>query len=203
VSVERFVRAQLVEMPWKNGGGLTREIVCRPAGTGLDRFDWRVSVAEISASGSFSIFDGIDRVIMLLDGNGVELHSADGSITQRLSEPLAPFAFSGDVAIDASLIAGASSDFNIMTRRATTRSEVQILEASRDLAPSRAGLLLAVRGAWQAQVRGDASVRAVDHLAPGDGLWWDDESLGWHLTTSDPHAALIAVSISAANGRAR
>jgi environmental stress-induced protein Ves len=197
VPVERFTRARLAAAPWKNGGGLTREIVCRPAGSDMDRFDWRVSIAEVSADGAFSVFDGIDRVIMLLEGNGVELRSADGSIDRRLSEPLAPFAFSGDASISASLIDGPSSDFNVMTRRATTCSAIQILGMPGKVAPAPGGVLLAMRGAWRVQEASDGDGNVVEHLQPGEGLWWHDEPREWNVATSDAGAALIAVRISA------
>ncbi|MEO8119861.1 MAG: HutD family protein, partial [Rhodoferax sp.] len=88
-------------MPWKNGGGSTREIVCQPPGADMDNFDWRVSIATIAANGPFSVFVGVDRVIMLLDGAGVRLHAAD--IDHKLDTPGAPFAFAGDVALDCEL----------------------------------------------------------------------------------------------------
>ncbi len=62
----RFDRATLPATPWKNGGGVTREIVCQPPGAGLAAFDWRVSIATIASDGPFSLFAGIDRVITLL-----------------------------------------------------------------------------------------------------------------------------------------
>ncbi len=39
-------------MPWKNGGGSTEEI-SRDAGTGLDGFGWRLSIADIGESAVF------------------------------------------------------------------------------------------------------------------------------------------------------
>ena len=38
--VVRFERSALPAQPCKNGGGVTREIVCMPPGTGLGQFDW-------------------------------------------------------------------------------------------------------------------------------------------------------------------
>src|SRR5258706_8972671 len=51
--------------PWRNGGGLTRELLAWP-----DRSDWivRISVAEILASGPFSEFPGVDRWFAVLHG---------------------------------------------------------------------------------------------------------------------------------------
>ncbi len=52
-------------MPWKNGGGSTEEIT-RDAGVGLDGFGWRLSIADIEASGGFSVFAGYQRIITVL-----------------------------------------------------------------------------------------------------------------------------------------
>lgn len=58
---------------WRNGGGETREIVSFPPRS--EPFSWRASIASIAASGAFSFFPGVDRVITLLNGEGVELAS--------------------------------------------------------------------------------------------------------------------------------
>ena len=99
-------------MPWKNGGGVTREIVCLPPGAGMNDFDWRVSIAHIASDGPFSAFPGIDRVITLLSGGGVHLLGDDGQVDHPLDTPLAPFAFAGEAAIHAHLLAGDCHDFN-------------------------------------------------------------------------------------------
>ena len=39
--LHRFALADLSASTWKNGGGSTREIVCRPPGAGMGGFDWR------------------------------------------------------------------------------------------------------------------------------------------------------------------
>ena len=79
-----FSSQALPATPWKNGGGTTQEVVCWPQGAGLDSFEWRISIAHIAQSGPFSAFAGIDRVITLLSGDGVHLHSPDGAINHRV-----------------------------------------------------------------------------------------------------------------------
>lgn len=184
---QRFELAALAAVPWKNGGGLTREIVCRPAGAGIEAFDWRVSIATIDAPGPFSAFDGIDRVIVLLDGAGVRLHAPGSGIDHRLDAPLAPFAFAGEAALACELLGGASTDFNLMTRRARCRAEVRVLSGATALRFGDAGLLFAVRGHWR--VAGD------QRLAPGCGLWWDGAIYGGHVEPEAPDSAMIAVRI--------
>ena len=168
MSATRFALADIVPTPWKNGGGATREIACWPAGTGLDSFDWRISVATIAADGAFSVFSGIDRSITLLSGDGVLLHGEHG--THRLDQPLVPFAFAGETPIRATLLGGASEDFNVMTRRGRCRADVKVWRYAVDgpSTPPHAALLLAVQGDWRCAVAGDAPTL----LTPGSGLWW-------------------------------
>lgn len=168
MSATRFALADIVPTPWKNGGGATREIACWPAGTGLDSFDWRISVATIAADGAFSVFAGIDRSITLLSGDGVLLHGEHG--THRLDQPLVPFAFAGETPIRATLLGGASEDFNVMTRRGRCRADVKVWRQAADWPsePPHAALLLAVQGDWRCAVAGDAPTL----LTPGSGLWW-------------------------------
>lgn len=181
-TMHRFAIDELPATPWKNGGGSTREVLSWPPGAGFDSFDWRVSIASIAASGPFSVFPGVDRSIMLLDGDGVRLQGR--GIDHRLATPHAPFAFSGDEAIDCTLLGGASTDFNVMGRRARGQARVQVLRAAAALPALPHGLVLAVQGRWQ----------AGDHkLAAGEGLWWADAPLAWPLAPLDPDAALIAV----------
>lgn len=184
--MHRFDRATLPAMPWKNGGGVTREIVCQPPGADMSGFDWRVSIAHIASDGPFSVFAGVDRVITLLEGAGVRLQSTDGAFDHRLDQPLAPFAFAGEAPVQASLLHGDCHDFNVMTRRDACRAEVQVCRANDDLPSADAGLLMAVQGAWQI---------AQDTLAPGQGLWWQGQALRWPVRTTAPDAALLVVLI--------
>jgi environmental stress-induced protein Ves len=147
--LHRFALAELPATPWKNGGGSTREIACCPPGAGLHSFDWRVSIATIDRSGPFSVFAGVDRCIVLLAGDGVALDAPQAGWQHRLDSPLQPFTFSGDDAVDCTLLGGTSTDFNVMTRRGTLCADVQALHAPASLPATPQGLLLAVRGTWQ------------------------------------------------------
>lgn len=195
MSATRFALADIVPTPWKNGGGATREIACWPAGTGLDSFDWRISVATIAADGAFSVFSGIDRSITLLSGDGVLLHGEHG--THRLDQPLVPFAFAGETPIRATLLGGASEDFNVMTRRGRCRADVKVWRQAADWPsePPHAALLLAVQGDWRCALAGDAPTL----LTPGSGLWWSHAAARPAISVQpQPRAddpALLAVMI--------
>jgi environmental stress-induced protein Ves len=108
--------ADYKRMPWKNGLGVTEEVIAFPPGTDISTFGWRLSIAHVGADGPFSVFAGIDRTIALLDGDGLLLDLPNGR-TMELSPKGEPFAFSGDVEISSRNKGGPTIDLNIMTRR--------------------------------------------------------------------------------------
>lgn len=182
MTVTRFARDSLPATPWKNGGGTTCEIACWPPGAGLDDFLWRASIATIAADGPFSVFPGVDRTILLLDGEGVRLRSP--GFDHRLDRPFAPFGFAGETVVDCSLLAGATTDFNLMVRRDSGHARLRVLEAPAVLEPARFGLLMALDGHWFA---------GALELAPGEGAWWTAEDHAWHCTPAEPGARLMAI----------
>ena len=103
-------------MPWRNGGGETLEIVIAPPGATADDFDWRVSMATVATDGPFSSFPGVDRTLVVLEGDGMILAIAERpAIEVRAGDP--PLAFPADAATMATLSARAITDLNVMTRR--------------------------------------------------------------------------------------
>ena len=101
-------------MPWKNGGGSTLELAVEPPGATLETgFAWRLSTAEVAASGPFSAFPGLERTLLLLEGDGFLLEFGDrGRIDLR--EPLLPVTFSGGWPASATLVGGPCRDLNLM-----------------------------------------------------------------------------------------
>src|SRR5690349_10237772 len=116
---------ELTATPWKNGGGVTRELASYPAGATLDDFAWRVSIADVTASGPFSVFPGVDRVIMLLAGDGMLLESGNGD-RHVLTTTFAPYRFRGEECVQVCLAGSASKDFNLMLRRDRVDGELHV-----------------------------------------------------------------------------
>jgi len=114
--------ANYPRMPWKNGGGSTEEIT-RDAGTGLEGFGWRLSIADIAESGGFSTFAGYERIITVLQGGGMTL-TVDGRATRPL-HPLDPFAFSGESHVHCTLLGGPIRDFNLIYSPLRYRARLQ------------------------------------------------------------------------------
>ncbi|AUL42309.1 HutD family protein [Bordetella parapertussis] len=194
---QRFELAQLPVSPWRNGGGATREVARHPQGAAADGFEWRVSVADIGADGPFSAYPGIDRSITLLEGAGVRMRSADGTLDHLLDVALRPFAFAGEHAIDATLLGGPSRDFNVMTRRGRWRAEARVLHGQAVLAPAPAGVLFAAGGDWRVQCdAGQALLRA------GAGVVWRAAAGAIHATPLGGEGGLIAVRLLEAGATA-
>jgi environmental stress-induced protein Ves len=91
-------------VPWKNGGGLTREVASAPSQAGISDFAWRVS---------------------LVDGPGMVL-TVDGT-SHTVAERYVPFAFPGDATTDCRLLGGPLVDFNVMVRRGRATAKVEIV----------------------------------------------------------------------------
>jgi len=105
-----FKRAlEHVETPWKNGQGATRQFAIYPFESKFpdDPFVWRLSSAKISQSSPFSRFAGYERILTVIDGQGLEV----GGKKMGLHEFIA---FSGDLNFSAHLSSGPIEDFNII-----------------------------------------------------------------------------------------
>ena len=185
MTLEFFDLANVPATPWKNGGGSTRELACWPPATaaagGMDSFGWRVSVATIAAPGPFSAFAGVDRQIMLLGGDGVQLTSSGWQHT--LAERWQPFAFSGDEAVDCTMLGGISTDFNLMLRRGVWDGTLQVVRS--EPPPTGAGLCMVLQGQWQTVQAG----QAARVLTAGQGAWWLDAAPQRLRPVRDPGSA--------------
>ena len=100
--------------PWRNGGGVTRELLTWP-----DAGDWilRLSVADIEMDGPFSAFPGVRRWIVALTGAGMELGVP---FNVQLEPGLPVFSFDGQFAPLCTLTDGPTKDLNLMV--ATNRA---------------------------------------------------------------------------------
>jgi environmental stress-induced protein Ves len=135
-------------VPWRNGGGVTREVFRVPSLEHGPEFAARVSIADVDADGEFSRFDGVDRIIMLLRGPVMRLF-VDGKRTDLA--PAVPFAFPGDAQTRCE-IDSPTRDLNIMTRRG---------EAAATLAMRRRGEVRRVGGGGHVVVVGLGGGAAV------------------------------------------
>jgi environmental stress-induced protein Ves len=135
--------ADRIATPWKNGGGHTREVAAFPPGADLDGFEWRISLAQIAADGPFSTFPGVDRVLTVIQGEGLLLTVDDRMLALDAASP--PLAFPGEARVAARLTDGPISDLNVMARRDKWRARTRRLTvagASEVAAKARVTLVL-------------------------------------------------------------
>lgn len=104
--------ADCLSVPWRNGGGRTRELLAWPSATG---WQVRVSVAEIASDGPFSPYPEVERWFAVLNGAGVVLSLPQGDTVLRPGD--AAIRFAGEAAPGCRLIDGPTSDLNLMIKR--------------------------------------------------------------------------------------
>jgi len=144
VSVRVLRADDRVAVPWRNGGGRTREIAV--GGADHDEFDWRVSLADIDRDGPFSGYSGYSRVISIVEGDGVEL-TVDG-VTQRLDRRSAPFTFDGSAAVMCRLLSGPVRALNVISRRSSDVEQVRPPSTSEIAAADTVVVVVVDGGAW-------------------------------------------------------
>ncbi len=187
---ELLTSADYVEVPWRNGRGVTSEVAREPR-TG-DEFDWRVSMASIVENGPFSNFAGCNRVIVALDGEGFSLVHKELERSALLGS-LEPYEFSGDWTTDCQLRGGPVRDFNVITARNRASARVEVAAGTRlHHLDCRGRILLAycVRGALVTE----PSSRVHVFLLEGETLRVDGAD---HVVVSgeDVDSAAILVEI--------
>ncbi|MES2526435.1 MAG: HutD family protein [Bdellovibrionota bacterium] len=107
--------------PWKNGLGTTQEILVWPEGSG-DQFDWRISIADLKVSGPFSLYPGIERLLVILEGQEVILTQNNMSTPLPL---MTPFIFDGNIPTSAEVKA-IGKDFNLMLRKGKASGKISV-----------------------------------------------------------------------------
>jgi uncharacterized protein len=173
-----LIQADAVEaQPWRNGGGLTRELLRRPAGA----TDWRlrISLADVRGDGPFSVFPGIERWFSVIDGAGVRLSLAEGDhLLQPGHEPLC---FSGELPVTCALVDGPTTDLNLMhAGGSASMVRVQSGAVWRSSRPLR-GLFTRAGGLWSAPDM--AAMRVPAHCL----LWLDESSdAPWTFIAENP-----------------
>ncbi|MFB8370928.1 HutD family protein [Pseudarthrobacter sp. NPDC055928] len=122
--------AELRNEPWRNGGGVTRELASHPqAASAQDgAWDWRVSIAELTKAGDFSPFPGMERVLTVVEGE-LLLLTVDGA--EHPLEKYRPFRFSGEAAAHGALPTGDVRNLNVITRTDSFKGFTSIIELSK------------------------------------------------------------------------
>ena len=178
--------ADVAAQPWRNGGGVTRELLARPAG---DRWRVRVSVADVASDGPFSTFAGVERWFAVLDGAGVML-TIDG-VAHRCSRDGDALAFDGAAKTTCRLVDGPTRDLNLMLRDA--RGALQRVVRGEPWRPGTSDCGLYATSDGSVRAEGDRSPEPV----PTHALrWWAEaprsivfDGNGWWLAADSVRAS--------------
>jgi uncharacterized protein len=164
----------IVPQPWRNGGGVTRELLTWP-----NERDWRVRIsrADITQNGSFSSFPDIERWFTVLEGAGVTLKFTDD--TQQLRIGDAPICFAGHAAPFCELIDGPTQDLNLMIRN----GKGFMLPVENNVTPMPrskvCGLYTITGGTWE-------GTKSQISLAAHTLLWMEDaDTSDWRFSSAE------------------
>lgn len=107
MSIHHITAKDFIEMTWKNGLGTTYQIDLESL---HNQWLWRISMALIDKENTFSEFKNYNRLLTVLDGNGVWLN-------QKLLQPKQITFFHGEEIIQCRPISGKVKDLGVIYDR--------------------------------------------------------------------------------------
>jgi environmental stress-induced protein Ves len=108
--LQRF--SEHTPMPWANGGGTSYEIASDRDAQG--EWTWRIALAPVLEDGDFSRMPCVDRKLLLVEGEGLQL-TIDGKVSP--CRPGVVVAFRGEAHTSATLARGPVVDLGLMFHR--------------------------------------------------------------------------------------
>jgi uncharacterized protein len=189
--LRRISLAQLSSEPWRNGRGITRTVATGGAAA-TSVWGWRVSIAEITCDGPFSIFAGVDRHLALIEGRGVVLY---GDVrTSRVTRIGDVASFAGEESLTARLIDGPVRVWNLMVARNAAVGRIREHDHSLTRLVHPTGLVSFVTvlaGSYRVRRPAIAEMR----LRAGDVLRLDAPQRDVQLRAVDDHAIALLSDI--------
>jgi hypothetical protein len=152
---------------------VTRELAAWPAGSA--DWVWRISVAEVAASGPFSRFADVQRWFAVLSGSGVTLQM--NGAEHRLTASSEPLEFDGALAVDCHLIDGRTQDLNLMVRQGLASARMQRIAGAQQFLGRAAKVLAVYARTGPAQLRDEQGLLTV----PAHSLAWRSVPAGMHV----------------------
>ena len=161
--------AQIEAHPWRNGGGVTQELLSWPAAeVAASNWQLRISVARIDRDGPFSAYPGVERWFAVVQGEGVVLRFANRRL--MLGAGSEPVRFEGAAAPACELLDGPTQDLNLMARSGAGRGAMLLARGGEEWLSS--ARLRAVFTAEAATLQVDGNDAAT--LPAGTLAWCDD-----------------------------
>ena len=170
---------------WKNGAGITHEILAVP---GPDTYAWRLSLAEVGRDGPFSQFDGMSRILTVIEGGGMSLVGPHETLQADLFSPVT---FSGALPITGVLNDEPIRNINLIFDSSRVSGAVQVLRyamAKLQAGPDQTQVLYVACG---------SALVADVQISGGDcALWRDEEAL---VKVADDAVALL-ITVTGSDG---
>ena len=185
----------VVPIPWRNGGGITREMLAFPD---AENWIWRISVAEVASDGAFSYFPGVQRWLAILSGAGVRL-SMDAEVIE-LTKRSAPLAFSGATAVHCNLLRGPVQDLNLMLRAGPNLKQANVGQMRRIFGKQRS-VIDAVKtvAIYSANTTAALQLNGAKLILPESTLAWQLLPAGAELIIEASNAILMEIAIGIDN----
>lgn len=127
--MQKLRRKHLIDVPWKNGGGITRNIATGMRG---DALAWRISRADVDVEGPFSNFEGLTRILTVVSNHSMELRHDDGILHAHSWTPLK---FDGGLEVVSHLPDGPLTDLNLMFDPTLCRAHAKVSRGPDQIAP--------------------------------------------------------------------
>lgn len=166
--------SDLRDVPWKNGGGITRNIA---KGVLPDGVAWTISRADVVQDGAFSDFSGMERILTVVSGGTMRLECPDRTFE---ATPWTPVRFDGGLPISSRLQDGPLTDLNLMYDPTHCAGDVQVLRGpvEKDVSCPAGGLVVY-------HVLAGAPVVDATALEVGDSVFVDPSDQALTLNNGD------------------
>ena len=115
-------------MPWANGLGTSYEVASDRNADG--EWTWRVAIAPVVVDGQFSSLPGVNRELVVIEGNGMVLEVGGESVE---CWPGRVVRFSGDSTTFARLVDGPVVDLGLMTVRDSVIGSMVVIADAGDV----------------------------------------------------------------------
>jgi uncharacterized protein len=177
----RIIRkSDLVEGRWRNGMGVSWDIAADSNGFAAGEFGWRLAIARIDADVPFSLYEGVDRVFTMIEGNGLDLEFEDSRLLS-IRHAFVPHFFSCEIPAFCHLHDGVCFALNLFVRRDRWTAAVDILSSNAEIFHSGPIILYGLDGAATAD---------GERFLPGDTVLTSD-NVSVSATSAKVYAARL------------
>ena len=142
-------------MPWANGRGTSYEIASDHNAAG--EWTWRVAIAPVVVDGPFSSLPGVDRELVVIEGEGMVL-DVDGKSVECM--PSQVVQFSGDSTTFARLVDGPVVDLGLMMVRGSIAGSMEVVVDAGEILSSRVIVALSEK----VEINIGGFLHVLDHL---------------------------------------